>query len=203
MVTRLQPHVYCGICGLKVDSDIKIFSNTFTRGLLQELALLQQTIPGCSGLLDLLEMWTSGLMFGRFRKCILWFFMSHWIGIQTLVWTHLSRAWLTIVQSSCFLSPKTRLCMGHSSSFSRPLIVRDIIPSPTRQNPQDTPLEDLTKGFMKVHKRDPPSLSYICGHHKQAGTGPSHHSNSQPPKWESACYYQPVENSPKISRFHS
>ena len=40
--------------------------------------------------------------------------------------------------------------MGDYVSYTRPLIFRNRIPSPPRENLQDTPLEDLTTGLTEV-----------------------------------------------------
>ena len=68
-------------------------------------------------------------------------------------------------------------------------------------DPSNRPPEDLTRGFPEDQKWDPPSLPYNCGHHKQAGTGPTHHTTSQHPKRRKACASPPVENPPEISQF--
>ena len=133
----------------------------------------------------------------------MWLLMSHWIGILKPVWAPLTKAWLTMGLNASFQSPKTSRYLGHSSSFSRPLICRARGPSPERGKPQEPPFEALTTGLTEDQKRDPPSLPYNCGHHKQAGTGPSHHTTSQSPKRERACAYHHVENPPEIYWFHS
>ena len=73
--------------------------------------------------------------------------------------------------------------MGHSSSFSRPSIIRDRVPSPIGK-PQDSPREGFATGLMEDHKRDTPSFPYKFGHKYQAGPGPVNHTSSQDPKRE-------------------
>ena len=80
-VTLWPPNEYCSLRGPKFDQEMKIFSTMFTWDLQQEWASLQQTTPGTSGVLDVLERWKYGLMLLGFRKRSLWLFMSHWIGI--------------------------------------------------------------------------------------------------------------------------
>ena len=75
-------------------------------------------------------------------------------------------------------SPKTNLYLGHSSSFPRPMIGRATVSAHPKGKPQDSPTEALNMGLTEDQKRDPPSLPENCGHHKQAGSGPSHHTNS-------------------------
>lgn len=50
MLTSWPPHIYWDLCGPIFDSNINTFSTTFTWWLSQELADLQQTPPGWSGL---------------------------------------------------------------------------------------------------------------------------------------------------------
>ena len=66
----------------------------------------------------------------------------------------------------------------------------------------DTPYSSLDPWFAGT-KSPPPSLPYNCGHHTHAGTGPIHHTITQHLKRERAAAYQPVENRPDISLFHS
>ena len=181
-MTCWPPHMYCGLHGPLFDSEINTFSNIFTWGLYQESAYLQKSPPVWSGLVDLLRKWISGLMIGELRKRSLVLSMTQWIGIWTLVLAPLSKAWLTMGQSTSFLSPKTSLYLGHSSSFSRPSMGRASVPSSPRGKAQDTPIEALTTGLIKDKKRDFPSPPYHCGHYKQVVSGPGHHSNSQHPK---------------------
>lgn len=47
------------------------------------------------------------------------------------------------------LSYKTSLYLGHSISFSRPMIGKERIPSPPRWNFQEPPLEALLAGIMR------------------------------------------------------
>ena len=88
--------------------------------VLASISLLQQTPPEWSGLEDLLGRWIFGFMLGVFRKWSLWHSMSQWIGIQTPVRACLRRARHKMGQSTIFLSPKTGLYLGPSSSFSKP-----------------------------------------------------------------------------------
>ena len=98
---------------------------------------------------------------------------------------------------------QTSLSLEYYSSISRPMIVRDRVPSHPRGNPQYPPIENITTGLTEEHKRDPPSLPYNCGHHKAAGTCPRQHTTSQNSKSVSACSYPPVENPLEITQFHS
>lgn len=66
----------------KFESEIKIFSTTFTWGLYKISALRKQTTSGWSCLLDFLGHLKSGLVHGGFRKWSLRLAMSHWIGIK-------------------------------------------------------------------------------------------------------------------------
>ena len=82
-------------------------------------------------------------------------------------------------QNACFLSPKTSLYLEHSSSLSRPLIDRARSPSTPRGKLLDILLETITTGLMVDQKRALSSIPDSLGHHKQAGSGLSHHTNSQ------------------------
>ena len=123
----------------------------------------------------------SALVLGGFRKWSLWLSMPHRIGIWTPVWTALSKAWMTMDHIENFLSSKTSLHLGNSSSFSRPLIGRARIPSPPRGKHLDPPLDDLTKGIMEFQKRELASLPENCGHHKQVVNVPGQHTTKQHP----------------------
>ena len=85
--------------------DQKLFT-TFTWGLYQESASLQQNTQGKFDLVYSLGRWTGGLVYGWFRNWCLGLFMSHWIGIRTPVWAILTKAWLTIGWRASLLSPK-------------------------------------------------------------------------------------------------
>jgi len=94
-----------------------------------------------------------------------------------------------------FCVTKTQALFGHSAPFSRHWICRYRISSTLRGNPQKPPLEEL--------RRVPPSVPYNCGHHKQAGRGPSQHTNSLHPKRGRACAYTYVDNTPEIFQYSS
>ena len=92
--------------------------------------------------------------------------------------------------------------MGRNSSFSRPKICSDRVPSPPRGNTQDTQHEDFTSRLAEVQQRDPPSLSNNCCHHWEIITGPVDHITCQQPKQKGACTNQPSDIHTKISGFH-
>ena len=56
---------------------------------------------------------------------------------------------------------------------------------------------------MEDQNWESPSLPYNFGHHKQAGTGPSHHTTSKHPTIRRDFAYQPVANPPELPHFHS
>ena len=170
----------------------KSIVNTLGPSAFYIMMVLSLNVCGTSG-----SMWLVG-----FRKSSMWFSLSQWIENWTLLWASLSRAWLTMGQSASFLSLKATLYLGHSSSFSRPLFGLTRFPYRWSVKPQDPPIEAPMTGLKEVQKRDTPSIPDNCGYHKQAGSGPSHHTNSQHPKRQVLCY-QPVKNTPEISQVHS
>ena len=85
---------------------------------------------------------------------------------------------MTMGHITSFMSPKTSLHLGHYSSFVRPMIGRATVSAHPKGKPQDSPTEALNMGLIEDQKRGPPSLPENCGHHKQAGSGHSHHTNS-------------------------
>ena len=67
------------------------------------------------------------------------------------------------MSQSAALRHQNQSLFGHSSSYSRTLICRDRIPSPPREDPQDTPLEDLTTGLMDITRVTPLPFLTIVG----------------------------------------
>jgi len=151
--------------------------------------------------MDLPGSWTSELILGGFRKCTLWLFMAHWIGIQIPVWAYLNKG-LVDNGPECKISVNqdqplfgvflihlyTLVCQGqiHLSSKWELLI-------PSTWRPHYT-ASGGSQGYN-------PIIPYNYGHRKQAGSGLSHHTTNQHPKKKRACAYPPVENQPEIYWF--
>lgn len=113
--------------------------------------------------------------------------MSQPVGIQTNVWVHLSNAWLMMGQCAWFVSPKSSIHLGPYSYFSVESFVRARVPSLPRVKPEDTPIENLTRGLIVDNNRDYPYFPDNWGHHTRAGSGPNHHSKSQSQKRPILC----------------
>lgn len=113
-----------------------------------------------------------------------------------------ARAWWTMGQSECFLSPKTSLSLWLSSTISRPSMGRATVPSPPRGNPQEPPFEAIATGSMEVQKRDTPSFPNNCDTtNKRAVALITTRTAST--QGNRACIYQPVKHTPEISQLHS
>lgn len=90
---------------------------------LEIISITQLTTPGWSGFSVCWVWWISGHVLGDLGNED-WLYISHWVDIRTSGWAFLSRDWLTMCQNARFLSFKTSLVLGHSSSFTRPSIGR-------------------------------------------------------------------------------
>ena len=110
-------------------------------------------------------------------------------------------AWLPMAQSARFLLTQTSQSLEHSSSFSRPTIVRDRAHSHPGGNPQYPPWRPH-HGAPGGSDEWPPSLPYYRGDDKQLDTGLRHQTTSQHPKRGMAFASPPVKNPPEIYQFH-
>lgn len=88
---------------------------------------------------------------GGFGKWNMWLLMTHWICIRTPIWAPLTKAWLTMGQSTNFLSPKPVSTWDTPPPYLGPHLAGTDFPL-LQKGTLKLPLEYLTKGFMLDHK---------------------------------------------------